>query len=376
MVVYHAVDGAMKVQEFFFEKVYVINLAVASSRKITLKLRCMTNNLQIHIPTPCHQNWDVMTPESKGRFCGSCAKVVVDFSVMTDNEVLNYLKKNTSNTCGHFTTNQLQRPIIETQLQPKRTWRYWLASIASLLVMLKQSNGQNLTNTSKLLGDTTIVLSDFKNVIVGKVAVKPSERKIFGRVLDEQDKPLQGASVFIKNARIGVVTDADGRFSLKVDKNKVTISVSYIGYTTKEFEVVANSEVKPIKLAMNEMMLMGEVVIVKSSKKRKPQIEKKSLLDTLSQCVSKVLDSKAFTVYPNPVSANGTINITIKEAGNYEVQILNSQSRMLVSRTLNTQAFKQNVQFSLPVGISKGINYVRILNTATQKQWVDKVLVQ
>jgi hypothetical protein len=242
--------------------------------------------------------------------------------------------------------------------------------------MLKQSNGQNLTNTSKLLGDTTIVLSDFKNVIVGKVAVKPSERKIFGRVLDEQDKPLQGASVFIKNARIGVVTDADGRFSLKVDKNKVTISVSYIGYTTKEFEVVANSEVKPIKLAMNEMMLMGEVVIVKSSKKRKPQIEKKSLLDTLSQCVSKVLDSKAFTVYPNPVSANGTINITIKEAGNYEVQILNSQSRMLVSRTLNTKAFKQNVQFSLPVGISKGINYVRILNTATQKQWVDKVLVQ
>jgi hypothetical protein len=31
MAVYHAIDGAMKVQENFFEKVYVINQAVASS---------------------------------------------------------------------------------------------------------------------------------------------------------------------------------------------------------------------------------------------------------------------------------------------------------------------------------------------------------
>ncbi len=101
----------------------------------------MASNLQIYIPTPCHENWDAMTPASNGRICGSCAKTVVDFGIMTDNEVLNHLKKNAGSICGHFTSNQIDRPIIEAQLQPKKTWRYWLASIASLLVMLKQSNG-------------------------------------------------------------------------------------------------------------------------------------------------------------------------------------------------------------------------------------------
>ncbi|MDI9364616.1 MAG: carboxypeptidase-like regulatory domain-containing protein [Flavobacterium sp.] len=336
----------------------------------------MNSNVTISVPKPCHENWHTMMLEDKGRFCVSCAKVVVDFSVMTDNEVLNYLKKNTGNTCGHFTNNQLDRPIIATQLQPKRTWRYWLASIAWLLVMLRQSSAQSHDNAKQLIGDTTIVVNDFKDVVVGKVAVKSAVKNVVGRVVDEHDKPLQGASVVIKNVRIGVSTDADGRFSLKVDKNKVTISVSYIGYTTKEFDVVANSEIKPIKLAMSEVAFLGEVVVVRQFKKRKPQIEKKPLLDTLSQCVSKVIDGKAFNVYPNPVNANGIINISIKEAGNYEVQILNSQSKVVVSRMINTQATKQTVQFNLPTGLSQGVNYVRLLNTLTNKQRVDKLLVQ
>lgn len=336
----------------------------------------MANHLQIHIPTPCHENWDVMTPEAKGRFCGSCAKVVVDFSLMTDNEVLNYLKKNSGNTCGHFTDEQLNRTLLETHLQPRRNWKYWLASIISLLLMLKQSNGQSQRNTNKLIGDTTIVLNDFKDIVVGKIAVKPAEKKVVGRVVDEHDKPILGASVMIKNARIGVATDTDGKFSLKVNTDKVTISVSDIGYTSKEFELVANSEIKPIKLAISEVVSMGEVVVVRQFKKRKTQIEKMPLLDTLSQCLSKVIDSKAFTVYPNPVSVNGTINLSIKDAGNYEVQILNNQSKILVSRTFNIQSSKQNIQLNLPFGISQGINYIRLVNTATQKQWVDKVLVQ
>lgn len=336
----------------------------------------MKDNLQIHIPKSCHEYWDAMTPEAKGRFCGGCAKVVVDFSVMTDNEVLNYLNKNTGSTCGRFTSNQLKRALVETQLQPKRNWKYWLASITSLFVMLKQSNGQNLTNTNKLIGDTTIVLNDFKDVVVGKVAIKPSERKLVGTVVDEHDKPMLGASVIIKDSKNGVATDADGRFLLKVNKDKVNIVVSFVGYTTKEFVADVNGEIKPIKLAMNEMTLMGDVVIVKSPKKRKTQAEKKPLLDTLSQCVSKVFKGDVFTVYPNPASASGVINIVIKEAGKYEVQILNNQSKLLLTRTFNTQASKQNIQLNIPSGVNQGINYVRLLNTLTNKQWVNKLLVQ
>lgn len=336
----------------------------------------MNKHLEINVPKPCHESWGEMTPEAKGRFCGSCAKVVVDFSVMTDNEVLNYLNKNTGSTCGRFSNDQLNRSLVETQLQPNKTWRYWLASITSLFVMSKQSNAQSQANTKQLIGDTTIVTNDFKDIVVGKVAVKPNENKVVGRVVDEHDKPLQGASVIIKNTRTGVATDADGNFSLKVNKDKVTIVVSYIGYTSKEFEVVANGEIRPIKLAMSEVVTSGYYVVVKSANKRKSQTEKKPLIDTLAQCVSKVIDGKAFTVYPNPAIANGIINIAIKEAGNYEVQILDNQSKPLLVKTLNTQTSKQSIQLNLPSGVSQGINYVRLVNTLTRKQWVDKIVVQ
>ena len=37
---------------------------------------------QYHIPEPCHEDWDAMTPEEKGRFCKVCEKSVVDLTAM------------------------------------------------------------------------------------------------------------------------------------------------------------------------------------------------------------------------------------------------------------------------------------------------------
>ena len=50
----------------------------------------MSNNNQfkLQIGTPCHENWDNMSQVEKGRFCGSCEKTVVDFSKMTEAEIV------------------------------------------------------------------------------------------------------------------------------------------------------------------------------------------------------------------------------------------------------------------------------------------------
>jgi len=39
--------------------------------------------MKIHIPEPCSENWDKMTPQGGGRYCLSCDKVVTDFTNMT-----------------------------------------------------------------------------------------------------------------------------------------------------------------------------------------------------------------------------------------------------------------------------------------------------
>ncbi len=64
--------------------------------------------MRISIPKPCHENWNNMTPEQQGAFCKVCNKVVVDFSAMSDEEVINYLEqKKEEKTCGRFRTSQL-----------------------------------------------------------------------------------------------------------------------------------------------------------------------------------------------------------------------------------------------------------------------------
>ncbi|MCS3795743.1 hypothetical protein [Niastella sp. OAS944] len=95
----------------------------------------MSKVLQIKVPKPCHENWHNMTPKEQGRFCGSCEKVVIDFSKMSDNEMLDYFTKTAGqSTCGRFANDQLNRKVEETITKPRRfsmayVWNLLLASV-------------------------------------------------------------------------------------------------------------------------------------------------------------------------------------------------------------------------------------------------------
>lgn len=66
--------------------------------------------MKINIPKPCHENWDLMTPNQHGRFCQVCAKSVKDFTKSPDLEIMNDLS-GTSNICGNFRDDQLERNL-------------------------------------------------------------------------------------------------------------------------------------------------------------------------------------------------------------------------------------------------------------------------
>ena len=58
--------------------------------------------------------------------------------------------------------------------------------------------------------------------------------KVEGTVLDEMKQPVIGATVQVKGAASGTITDLNGKFTLKVDRVKEDILVvSYVGYKTK-----------------------------------------------------------------------------------------------------------------------------------------------
>ncbi|HEY4148542.1 MAG TPA: hypothetical protein VGM41_06430 [Chitinophagaceae bacterium] len=68
--------------------------------------------LFLSIPTPCHENWDAMLPNEKGAFCNACAKTVMDFTAMTDDEIKQYfLRHHGQKVCGRFDHRQLAAPV-------------------------------------------------------------------------------------------------------------------------------------------------------------------------------------------------------------------------------------------------------------------------
>jgi len=83
---------------------------------------------------------------------------------------------------------------------------------------------------------------------------------ITGKVFDDTNQPLPGASVIVKGTTIGVITDIDGKFSLKVPENAQTLVVSFVGMNSQELPI-GNKTNFTITLAQ-ETIGLEEVVAV------------------------------------------------------------------------------------------------------------------
>jgi hypothetical protein len=85
--------------------------------------------IKYSIEEPCHEDWNQMKPEVKGRFCESCSKTVVDFSSMSDFSIVSYLeeKKNES-VCGRFRPSQMDRPYLLPK--PHQAFQFDLKAVA------------------------------------------------------------------------------------------------------------------------------------------------------------------------------------------------------------------------------------------------------
>ena len=84
--------------------------------------------------------------------------------------------------------------------------------------------------------------------------------KVKGQVVDENGEPLIGATVRLKDAATGVITDFDGNFSIDC-KSNATLIVSYMGYKTREIAVRGRAALEPIELT-SDTNVLDQVVVV------------------------------------------------------------------------------------------------------------------
>ncbi len=84
--------------------------------------------------------------------------------------------------------------------------------------------------------------------------------KVSGQVVDQDGEPLIGATVRVKDAEGGAVTDLDGNFQLDVPANGVLI-VSYVGFKDMEVAVRGRAVLGTIQME-SDAMTLNQVVVV------------------------------------------------------------------------------------------------------------------
>tara|TARA_R110002051_G_scaffold81167_1_gene145196 strand:+ start:9727 stop:12840 length:3114 start_codon:yes stop_codon:yes gene_type:complete len=108
-------------------------------------------------------------------------------------------------------------------------------------------------------------------LVCPKVFAQSTDNLITGIVIDKDEIPIPGASVLIKETSNGVMTDFDGKFSLRnKGTQKPILVISYIGYITQEIPL---EETKNLKITLKESTVgLDEIVIVGYGTQKKESV--------------------------------------------------------------------------------------------------------
>ena len=164
-------------------------------------------------------------------------------------------------------------------------------------------NGQQVNYEIK--GNTVIV----KHQGVTKDQKENATHTVSGIVKDENGLPIIGATVKVRGAQMGVVTDIDGKFSLKTSVGSV-LTVSYIGHKTQDIKVQEGGSLN-IKLEPESKQL-NEVVVTALGIKR----SQKALSYNVQQVTSDELIRNKDANFINSLAGKvAGVNINTSSAG-------------------------------------------------------------
>ena len=135
----------------------------------------------VHIPYPCSENWELMSPQEKGRFCSVCSKCVIDFTEKHPDQIQKIIEeKKDEQICGRFYDYQLN--VIGKSEQVKDKFCKYIPSsfqnsritlaIFSIILFLtgcsKQKEESCTATTGVLVTDVEMDSLKSKNFVMGE----------------------------------------------------------------------------------------------------------------------------------------------------------------------------------------------------------------
>jgi Secretion system C-terminal sorting domain len=331
----------------------------------------MAKQLQLTIPTPCHENWDNMTPVDKGRFCGSCQKQVVDFSGMSDRQVAEFFKKPfTGSVCGRFMNDQLDRNIEIPKKRIPWVKYFFQFAIPAFLVSIKASaqktQGKIRVSKVRTAMGTPAIQSP---VLKGDVDILKCSKPLMGDTVIMQEVVLKSVIKAVsKNPEINLTPLLQG---------KIAGPVITVINKTPDITSGRDLSFSPINIASCLEGKVGGVVVVAGgvSVKRTRNKEKKSI-PLLTQ-LFKDTASKLFKIFPNPVPSGSNLTIEWKqtEEGYYTLQLLNQSGQSVHQQEIWIDKDARMLNINVPP-VAAGSYFIVLANKKSGKKFTEKIVIQ
>lgn len=228
---------------------------------------------KVTVNNPCEKEWASMTPNENGRYCSHCSTSIVDFTQLTDNEIIQTIKQTQGRLCGRLTDQQLSR-TLETTHHSNNSWLYKI--LAGFLLIATTENSiakDSLTSPIEIFSTINNEKSTTIKIRSDEILTADSlKNSVQGTVFEENTKnPYSSVLVRIKGTETWTLTNYDGRFKLIIPDSlttkKITLVVMCVGFKTIEITVKRKDLpiVKDFAL-IPDLVSMGEVIIKRKKK--------------------------------------------------------------------------------------------------------------
>ncbi|WP_298486228.1 TonB-dependent receptor [uncultured Maribacter sp.] len=123
----------------------------------------------------------------------------------------------------------------------------------------------DLLKRSLSQGNFNIVVTDSNAVLIkekpkSSVIVNQQRHEISGKITDSNGEPLPGANILEKGTNNGSQTDFDGDFKISVADENAVLTISYLGFLTKDVSV--NGQTNLTVSLIEDAASLDEVVVI------------------------------------------------------------------------------------------------------------------
>lgn len=218
-------------------------------------------------------------------------------------------------------------PIKSVRVLKFRTMLLLFGTIPCLLTSYAQefrivspddvNNGEMVAAVARKINPYNLLVDK----TVNSTSIKDQQKRVTGRVTDSKGVPVPGVNIIEKNTTNGVLSDANGNYSLNISSGSAVLVFTFIGYVTQEIAVGAQNAINVTLI--ESTLTLEEVVVVGYGSQKKATVtgavsavENAKLLQTPMANVSNAIEGRVPGLLTNQVSgAPGQDQATLRIRG-------------------------------------------------------------